>query len=64
MFDAIYESLTFFYVFVIYIYTTLPAGVLLSSHQSYTEIKYNADLAKFLKYQPERIGGGGRGKND
>lgn len=36
----------------------------LTSHTQYTESKFNEDLAKFLKYAPERVGGGGRRRRD
>nr|XP_034333198.1 serine/threonine-protein kinase PRP4 homolog isoform X4 [Crassostrea gigas] len=36
----------------------------LTSHTQYTESKFNEDFAKFLKYAPERVGGGGRRRRD
>ncbi|XP_052706413.1 serine/threonine-protein kinase PRP4 homolog [Crassostrea angulata] len=36
----------------------------LTSHTQYTESKFNEDLAKLLKYAPERVGGGGRRRRD
>ncbi|XP_078340464.1 uncharacterized protein LOC111123873 [Crassostrea virginica] len=38
-------------------------NAVLSLHQSYRETNFNADSAKFLKYAPEHVGGGGRKKD-
>ena len=46
------------------IFTTLSTDAVLSSHQSYTETHFNADLAKFLKYAQARVEGDGRKKKD
>ena len=46
------------------LFTTLSADAVLSLHQSYTETKFNGELAKFLKYAPERVEGGGRKEKD
>jgi hypothetical protein len=36
----------------------------LTAHKDYKESKFNDDLGKFLKYAPERVGGGGRRRRD
>lgn len=33
------------------------ADAVLTANREYTECKFNDDLAKFLKYAPERVGG-------
>ncbi|XP_062613764.1 uncharacterized protein LOC134275498 [Saccostrea cucullata] len=41
----------------------LIKDAVLSSHKEYTESKFNEDLGKFLKYAPQRLGGGRKKKD-